>query len=81
MLTAFIMIVMGMLIIWFFEKYSEIMLHLWIKMGMKLFQFTVFHSDDDTGNCYGLTFTDDEHWEKKCLKDLNERLQDSEESQ
>jgi len=79
MLTAFIMIVLGMLIIWFSEKHSEIMMHLWLKLGMNLFQFTVFHSDDDTGDCYGLTFTNDEHWDEKCLKDLNELLRNREE--
>ena len=75
MLTALIMIVLGMLIIWFSEKYSEIMLRIWLRLGMNLFQYTVIHSDDDSGDCYGLTFTDDEHWDEKCLKDLNDHLQ------
>jgi len=72
MLSAFIMVVLGMLIIWFSEKRMEIMLRLWLGIGSRLFQYTVFHSDENSLGLYGLTFTNDELWHEKLLKDLND---------
>jgi hypothetical protein len=74
MLTAFIMVVLGMLIIWIIDQYAVIMFRIWLMLGDNLFQYTVIHSDDESGNFYALTFTDDEHWDKKCLKDLNDHF-------
>lgn len=78
MLTAFIMIILGALIIWIIDQRAVIMLRIWLRLGMNLFQYTVIHSDDDGGDFYGLTFTNDEHWDEKCLKYLNDYMQNKE---
>ena len=72
MLAAFVMIMIGALIIWITTETWAIMLRLWLRIGYQLFQFTVIHLDDDSGDCYGLTFTNDELWQDKMLKDLKE---------
>ena len=71
MLAAFVMIVIGALIIWIVtEPPVEIMLLLWLRMSRRLFQFMVIHSEDDSGGSYAITFTNDEFWQEKMLKDL-----------
>lgn len=72
MLAAFVMIMVGALIIWIIIEPLEIMLRLWLGMGYRLFRFVAIHSDDDSGDCYGLTFTNDELWQEKMLKDLKD---------
>ena len=74
MLSAFIIIILGASIIWIIDQYAVIMFRIWLMLGVNLFQYTVIHSDDDSGDFYGFTFTDDEHWDEKCLKDLNNHL-------
>ncbi|PIP08588.1 MAG: hypothetical protein COX51_03755 [Syntrophobacteraceae bacterium CG23_combo_of_CG06-09_8_20_14_all_50_8] len=70
MLAAFVMIMVGALIIWISTEYLQIIVRLWIKVGYHLFQTVAIHSDDDTGDCHGFTFTNDEHWQDNMLKDL-----------
>ena len=72
MLAAFVMIVMGALIIWIATEPWEIVMRLWIKIGYQLFRFIVIHSDDDDGNFYGLTCTNDKLWQEKMLRDLKD---------
>ncbi len=71
MLTAFVMILIGALIIgWFTANRREILIKLWLRVGYQLFQIIAISSNDDTGDCYGFTFTNDELWQVKMLKDL-----------
>jgi len=35
-----------------------------------LFQYTVFHDDSVSGEIYGFTFTNDDLWQNKMLRDL-----------
>ena len=72
MLAAFVMIVIGALIIWIATEPWEIAMRLWIKIGYQLFRFIVIHSDEENGNCYGLTFTNDNLWQEKMLKDFRD---------
>ena len=73
MLTAFVMILAGALIIgWFTANRREILIKLWLRVGYQLFQIIAISSNDDTGDCYGFTFTNDELWQEKILKDLKE---------
>ena len=72
MLAAFVMILVGALIIWIITEPLGIMLRLWLGIGCRLFQYTVFHSDDGSRGFYGLTFTNDELWQEKMLKGLKE---------
>ncbi|MBU4582595.1 MAG: hypothetical protein KKH02_09335 [Proteobacteria bacterium] len=73
MLTAFVMILIGALIIgWFTANRREILIRLWLRVGYQLFQIIAISSNDDTGDCYGFTFTNDELWQQKMLKDLKE---------
>ena len=75
MLLSYIMIVLGILIIGCIALPKEAMLKLWLKLGMSLFDYIMIHADDDTGDFYGFTFTDDKNWEDKCFKDLNKQSQ------
>lgn len=73
MLTAFVMILAGALIIWWHTaNRREILIKLWLRVGYHLFEIIAIYSDDDTGDCYGFTFTNDERWHEKMLKDLME---------
>jgi hypothetical protein len=73
MLTAFVMILAGELIIWWCTANPmEILVRLWLRIGRQLFEIIVTYSDDDTGNFYGFTFTNDKMWQEKMLKDLND---------
>ncbi|MEI7673987.1 MAG: hypothetical protein WCK00_17920 [Deltaproteobacteria bacterium] len=62
----------GALIIWIITQPLQIMLRIWLGIGSRLFQYTVFHSDEDTRGFCGLTFTNDALWQEKMLKDLQE---------
>ena len=72
MLTAFVMIMAGGLIIWIISESSKILLMLWMRVGYQLFETIAIHSDEENGSCYGVTFTNDEQWQEKMLKDLKE---------
>jgi hypothetical protein len=73
MLTAFIMILAGALIIgWCTTNRREILAKLWLLVGYRLFEIVAIYSDEDTGDCYGVTFTNDEQWIDKMMKDLKE---------
>jgi hypothetical protein len=73
MLTDFVMILAGALIIWWFTaNRREILIKLWLRVGYHLFEIIAIYSNDDTGDCYGFTFTNDEMWQEKMLKDLKE---------
>jgi hypothetical protein len=78
MLAAFVMIILGALIIWVIDQHKKILLRIWLRLGVNLFQYTFFHNDDESGDIYGLTFTNDEHWDEKCLKDLNDHMRNKE---
>jgi hypothetical protein len=41
-------------------------------IGCHLFDIIAFHSDEDTGDFYGLTFTNDKLWQEKMQKDFND---------
>ena len=83
MIAAFVMIMLGVLILWISAEYQRIIALIWIKVGYHLFETVAIHTDDDTGACHGLTFTNDELWQEKMLKDLkaavekNNRLEES----
>lgn len=76
MLTAFVMILVGALIIWWFTVITanrrEILVRIWFRVGYELFDIIEIHSDEDTGDCHGLTFTNDEQWLDKMMNDLKE---------
>ncbi|TSA48169.1 MAG: hypothetical protein D4R56_00880 [Deltaproteobacteria bacterium] len=82
MLTAFVMILAGALIIWWFTaNRREILIKLWLRVGYQLFQIIAISSNDDTGDCYGFTFTNDELWQEKMLKDLKEMAEKQDRSE
>ena len=82
MLTAFVMILAGALIIWWFTaNRREILIKLWLRVGYQLFQIITISSDEDTGDCYGFTFTNDELWQEKMLKDLKEMAEKQDRSE
>lgn len=73
MLTAFVMILIGALIIgWFTANRRQIVGRIWLRVGYRLFEIIAIHSDEDTGDCYGVTFTNDEQWIDKMINDLKE---------
>lgn len=78
MLAAFVMIMLGALTIGVIDQHKAIMLRIWLRLGTNLFQYTVIHSNEESGDFYGLTFTNDEHWDEKCLKDLNDYIRNKE---
>jgi hypothetical protein len=43
---------------------------MWFILGGYLFQYTVMHDDTVSGEVYGLTFTNDDLWQDKMLRDL-----------
>ncbi|MFH2120820.1 MAG: hypothetical protein ABIJ25_10555 [Pseudomonadota bacterium] len=82
MLTAFVMILVGALIIgWFTANRMEILIRLWLRVGYQLFQIIAISSDENTGDCYGFTFTNDELWQEKMLKDLKEMAEKQDRSE
>jgi Na+-transporting methylmalonyl-CoA/oxaloacetate decarboxylase beta subunit len=73
MLTAFVMILIGALIIWWATaNRMEFFLMLWLRIGCHLFEIIEVSSDEDTGGNYVFTFTNDEQWQEKMLKELQE---------
>jgi hypothetical protein len=72
MLTAFVTIITGAMIIWLCNATPMVILaRLWLHVGYKLFEIIAIHSDEETGDCYGFTFTSDKRWQEKMLKDLS----------
>lgn len=59
-----------LIIWWFTANPMEILIRLWLRVGYRLFGIIAVHSDEDTGDCYGFTFTNDELWQERMLKDL-----------
>jgi len=76
MLTALVTIIAGALIIWWFTANPmEILTRLWLHIGCQLFEIIAIHSDDETGDCYGFTFTSDKLWQEKMVKDLSAMME------
>jgi hypothetical protein len=48
----------------------RILARMWFILGGYLFQYTVMHDDSVSGKVYGLTFTNDDLWQDKMLRDL-----------
>ena len=70
MLTAFVMILVGALIIgWFTANRRQILGMIWFRIGYELFDIIEIHCDEDSGACHGLTFTNDEQWLDKMMND------------
>ena len=70
MLLIFTEIVLVAVIIWWIAQSTKIVLMIWLKIGANLFEYTMIHTDDETGDFYGFTFTNDKNWDHRCLKDL-----------
>jgi hypothetical protein len=82
MLTAFVMILIGALVIgWFTANRREILARLWLRISYQLFDIIEISSNDDTGDCYGFTFTNGELWHEKMLKDLKEMAEKQDRSE
>jgi hypothetical protein len=82
MLTAFVMILVGALIIgWFTANRREILARLWLRIGYQLFDIIEIHCDEDTGDCHGLTFTNDELWLDNMMKDSKEMAEKQDRSE
>ncbi len=73
-------ILLGIVIIWWIAQSTKIMLMIWLKIGANLFEYTIVHTDDETGDFYGFIFTNDINWENRCLKDLNKQARDKKEA-
>lgn len=80
MLMIFTGIVLVAVIIWWIAQSTKIMLMIWLKIGVNLFEYMMVHSDDETGDFYGFTFTNDKNWENRCLRDLNKQAQSKREA-
>ena len=70
MIISLIMIILSASIIYLVTPWTKVIGRLWFALGTCLFQYTVFHDDSVNGEVYGFTFTNDDLWQDKMLRDL-----------
>lgn len=76
MTISILMIILSVSILFLVTPWMKLMTWTWLKMSRYLFRYTVIHGDDSTNDdFYALTFTNDECWQEKMLRDLKNELQ------
>lgn len=70
MIISLIMIILSVSILYLVTPWTKVIGRLWFALGSRLFQYTVFHDDSVNGEVYGFTFTNDDLWQDKMLRDL-----------
>lgn len=70
MIISLIMIILSVSILYLVTPSTKVIGWLWFALGTCLFQYTVMHDDTVSGEVYGLTFTNDDLWQDKMLRDL-----------
>lgn len=70
MIISILMFILIVSIIWLVTPWMRILARMWFILGSRLFQYTVMHDDSVSGEVYGLTFTNDDLWQDKMLRDL-----------
>lgn len=77
MTISLLMITLSVSILFLVTPWMKLMTWIWLKMSAYLFRYTVIHGDDRVNDdFYALTFTNDERWQEKMLRDLkNEALE------
>ena len=70
MIISILILILCAAIIWLITLWTRILARMWFILGGYLFQYTVMHDDTVSGEVYGLTFTNDDHWQDKMLRDL-----------
>ncbi len=70
MIIPILIFILSASIIWLVTPWMRILARMWFIFGRRLFQYTVVHDDSMSGKIYGLTFTNDDLWQDKMLKDL-----------
>ena len=70
MIIPILIFILSVTIVWLITPWMRILARMWFILGGYLFQYTVMHDDSVSGEVYGLTFTNDDHWQDKMLRDL-----------
>ena len=70
MIISILIFILCVAIIWLVTPWIRILARMWFILGGYLFQYTVMHDDSVSGKVYGLTFTNDDLWQDKMLRDL-----------
>ena len=70
MTISILIFILSVTIIWLITPWMRILARMWFMLGRCLFQYTVMHDDSVSGEVYGLTFTNDDLWQGKMLRDL-----------
>ena len=70
MIISILIFILSASIIWLVTPWMRILARMWFILGSSLFQYTVTHDDSVSGEVYGLTFTNDDLWQDKMLRDL-----------